>query len=66
MLSAWTTLKDQDASLIISRATTFDSDLPAYFIPVHRFPGSVAIVKTMFKFDYGEDHVVAVRLLKSE
>ena len=52
---------------IILCAATFDSDSSAYFIPVSRFEGRVAIVKTMFKFDYGEDHiVVAVPLLKSE
>ena len=53
---------------IILYAATLDSDSSAYFIPVPRFAVRISIIKkTMFKFDYGEDHIaVAIPLLKSE
>ena len=48
-------------------ATVFDPDSSACFIPVSRIAGRAAITKTMFMFDYGEDHIaIAVPLLKTE
>ena len=49
---------------VVVCATTCDS-ASVEFIPVSRIAGRAAIVKTSFRFDYGEDSVViAVPLLK--